>query len=81
MHLSPRCGAYARTTGQPCQAPAIKGKARCRMHGGKSPGRPKLHGRYSQAYMAQIQEWRRVMRGLKAIIQGSGNEAVQKAPY
>ena len=31
---APRCGAHARTTGKPCKAPAVRGKKRCRMHGG-----------------------------------------------
>ncbi len=57
---APRCGARTRR-GQPCQAPAIKGKKRCRMHGGRSTG-PRTpeglersrrarwkHGRYSKA--------------------------------
>ncbi len=33
-----RCGARARTTGQPCRSPAVRGKARCRMHGARSGG-------------------------------------------
>ena len=33
MLSSPRCGARTRT-GTPCRAPAVKGKSRCRMHGG-----------------------------------------------
>lgn len=33
MHEAPRCGARTRK-GTPCQAPAVAGKARCRMHGG-----------------------------------------------
>ena len=33
MHAAPRCGARTRK-GTPCQAPAVAGKARCRMHGG-----------------------------------------------
>jgi hypothetical protein len=58
---APRCGAKARTRGgNPCQAPAVKGKMRCRMHGGLSTGprtpegleRSKRarwkHGRFSQ---------------------------------
>ena len=32
-HLSPRCGAKTRS-GMPCKSPAVKGKKRCRMHGG-----------------------------------------------
>lgn len=39
MREAPRCGAKTRQ-GTSCQAPAIKGKARCRMHGGKGSGAP-----------------------------------------
>jgi hypothetical protein len=40
MRESPRCGAKTRQ-GTPCQAPAVTGKARCRMHGGaKGSGAP-----------------------------------------
>ena len=34
---SPRCGARTRS-GRSCQSPAVRGKRRCRMHGGKSTG-------------------------------------------
>ena len=37
LGLSPRCGARTRG-GCPCRAPAIHGKLRCRMHGGRSTG-------------------------------------------
>jgi hypothetical protein len=37
LHLAPRCGARTRA-GCPCRAPAIRGKLRCRMHGGRSTG-------------------------------------------
>ena len=33
MLASPRCGAQTRN-GDNCRAPALRGKARCRMHGG-----------------------------------------------
>ncbi|AOL93013.1 HGGxSTG domain-containing protein [Porphyrobacter sp. LM 6] len=33
MHAAPRCGARTRSGGG-CEAPAVKDKARCRMHGG-----------------------------------------------
>lgn len=33
-----RCGAKTRTTGLPCLGMAIKGKNRCRLHGGRSTG-------------------------------------------
>jgi hypothetical protein len=31
------CGAYARSTGKPCQAPP-RANGRCKLHGGKSTG-------------------------------------------
>ena len=33
MQASPRCGARTRN-GKTCRAPALRGKTRCRMHGG-----------------------------------------------
>src|SRR5215207_4940374 len=39
MHLSPRCGVRPRG-GRPCRSPAVRGKARCRMHGARA-GAPK----------------------------------------
>jgi hypothetical protein len=35
-----RCGARNRA-GTSCQCPAIKGRGRCRLHGGLSPGAPR----------------------------------------
>ncbi|MGJ0510040.1 MAG: HGGxSTG domain-containing protein [Methylocystis sp.] len=41
MLASPRCGAKTRS-GQPCRAPVVAGKTRCRMHGGAAgSGAPK----------------------------------------
>jgi hypothetical protein len=37
LNAAPRCGAKTRKC-LPCRAPALQGKARCRMHGGNSPG-------------------------------------------
>ncbi len=39
----PKCGAHCRTTGLPCKNAAMV-NGRCRMHGGKSTGRPITHG-------------------------------------
>ena len=51
---APRCGARARTRGgAPCRSPAVRGSARCRMHGGKGSGAPRgnrnawKHGAFS----------------------------------
>ena len=51
--------AHARTTGQPCKNAAMP-NGRCKMHGGKSTGRPITHGlktklaRYNQKAVNQI---------------------------
>ena len=37
MRMKLKCGAYARTTGKPCQAKALA-NGRCRLHGGLSTG-------------------------------------------
>jgi len=37
---APRCLAKTRK-GTPCMAPRVRGKKRCRMHGGTNPGRPR----------------------------------------
>ena len=54
MRSSPRCGAKTRQ-GTPCQAPAVSGKQRCRMHGcAKGSGAPRgnrnalKHGAYTK---------------------------------
>jgi hypothetical protein len=39
LRNAPRCGARTRT-GTPCGCPAIRGRSRCRLHGGLSPGAP-----------------------------------------
>jgi aryl-alcohol dehydrogenase-like predicted oxidoreductase len=37
---APRCEARTRA-GPPCQCPAMRGRKRCRLHGGISPGAPR----------------------------------------
>ena len=46
-HASPRCSATSKRSGLPCQAPAVRGRPVCRMHGARG-GAPKgaTHGRY-----------------------------------
>jgi len=51
---SPMCGAHARQTGKPCQQPAMRGSKRCRLHGGKSTGRPINHGLRAKAFKQHI---------------------------
>lgn len=71
MHMSRRCRARTRA-GTPCQSPAMP-NARCRMHGGKSPGAPKdnsyafRHGRYSAGAIAERQKVGALLRVMKAL--------------
>ena len=47
-HVSQRCGAKARSTGEPCKRWNSIGHTRCKFHGGaKNSGRPIIHGRRS----------------------------------
>jgi hypothetical protein len=70
IHL---CGARTRSGAQ-CRSPVVKGRSRCRMHGGKSPGAPKgnknawKHGRYSRVAIAERSEVRRAVQELQRLI-------------
>ena len=65
MRQSPRCGAKTRK-GTPCIAPAVTGKARCRMHGGAAGSGAPIgnrnalkHGLYtaeSRAFLKHVRE-------------------------
>ena len=67
MHKSPRCGAHCRTTGQPCKNAAMA-NGRCRMHGGKSTGRPVIHGKSTKAAKEQRAEIRTLLKALRELI-------------
>jgi glucans biosynthesis protein len=62
-----RCGARTRQ-GNPCQSPVVKGKRRCRMHGGaQGSGAPKgtRNGNYRHGfYTAEAVAERRVLKAL-----------------
>lgn len=68
LTLHPRCGAYCRTTGNPCRNPSMK-NGRCRMHGGKSTGCPIIHGRNTKAKKRQYAEARELLRALKNMLE------------
>jgi hypothetical protein len=62
MNQAPRCNARTRR-GTPCQSPAVKGRKRCRMHGGAEgsggpPGNRNAfrHGRYTADAIARRRE-------------------------
>jgi hypothetical protein len=59
MRASPRCGAKIRC-GEACRAPAVRGKRRCRMHGGApESGAPRgnqnarKHGLFTKVAIAE----------------------------
>ncbi|WP_287434366.1 HGGxSTG domain-containing protein [Maritimibacter sp.] len=73
LDASPRCGAKTRS-GKPCRAPAVAGKARCRMHGGAvGSGAPKgnknalKHGYYSAEAKAMRKHIRDLIRATHEI--------------
>ena len=67
LREAPRCGARTRR-GKPCPSPAVKGKRRCRMHGGApGSGAPKgeRNGNYRHGfYTAKAIAERRALRAL-----------------
>ena len=64
--MQDRCGAHCRTTGHPClNFPMLNG--RCRMHGGKSTGRPTKHGFYTQNAMADRLELSQLTRDVNEL--------------
>lgn len=92
MRAAPRCGARTRR-GTPCQAPAVRGGRRCRMHGGTGSGPPAgnrnawKHGGYTRAEIARRRRLGRMVRDMKAHLaalssglSGEGRYARPKAP-
>ena len=78
MQFARRCGAKTRT-GMRCGSPAMSGKARCRMHGGKGSGAPKgnhnalRQGLYTKevlARQAKLREYRKRLTATIAVIEG-----------
>ncbi len=56
----PRCGAHCRTTNAPCKSAAMA-NGRCRMHGGKSTGRPVTHGQRTKVAKAKRREAKEIL--------------------
>ncbi|WP_367120182.1 HGGxSTG domain-containing protein [Phenylobacterium sp.] len=65
---APRCLARTRSGGQ-CQAPKVRDKARCRMHGGTNPGPPAgnrnalRHGFYAGSLQSLRRQLARLLQG------------------
>jgi glucans biosynthesis protein len=68
------CGVRTRADA-PCRTPVIKGRSRCRMHGGTSTGAPKgnqyalKHGRYSMRAEKERALGREVLQALRTLIE------------
>ena len=69
-HAPNCCGAKTRA-GTPCKTPPVRGRRRCRMHGGTNPGAPKgnrfawKHGRYTAAAIAERRHFNALLRELQ----------------
>ena len=78
MSRAPRCGARTRS-GSPCRSPAVRGKARCRMHGGArgSDGQPGnrsalKHGFYATKMVELRRQVRELLRDAGDLIEEAG---------
>jgi uncharacterized protein YjcR len=74
MLNSARCGAKTRSGGS-CRSPAVKGKSRCRMHGGaKGSGAPKgnqnalKHGAFCKAALQERAEMSELIREVREVL-------------
>lgn len=75
MRSSPRCGAKTRS-GKPCRSPIVRGRKRCRMHGGaKGAGAPPgnqnalKHGLYTSQAMEERKMLSRLMRDSQKLLE------------
>ena len=78
---APRCGAHARSTGEPCRAKALP-NGRCRNHGGLSTGPKTPEGRkaISQASRQRMASGgkEKALAGLRAWLDAGGREKRSK---
>ena len=77
FRLAPRCGARTRS-GTPCQSPRVKGKTRCRMHGGaRGSGAPRgpANGSYRHGlFTCEAVKGRRMLRAMIADMRAMTDE-------
>jgi hypothetical protein len=77
LRLVPRCCAKTRS-GTPCQSPQVRGKTRCRMHGGaKGSGAPRgsANGSYRHGlFTCEAVEERRMLRAMIAHVRAMTDE-------
>ncbi|MBR1151946.1 HGGxSTG domain-containing protein [Bradyrhizobium sp. JYMT SZCCT0428] len=75
MLASPRCGAKIRSGGS-CRSPAVRGKRRCRMHGGApESGAPmgnqnaRKHGLFTKAATAERKQIQAMLADARKLLQ------------
>ncbi|CAN7259998.1 HGGxSTG domain-containing protein [Bradyrhizobium sp. LjRoot220] len=75
MQASPRCGANTRAGGS-CRAPALRGKRRCRMHGGApKSGAPRRnrnarkHGQFTKVAIAERKRIQALLADARKLLQ------------
>jgi hypothetical protein len=82
MGTAPRCGARTRA-GHPCRQAAVRGRARCRMHGGaKGSGGPRgdrtgnfKHGLWTRESVAARRAVRAEMAEIKVLLRAEKRSA------
>jgi len=81
MRVKQKCGAHARSTGNPCQAKALA-NGRCKNHGGMSTGPTSFAGKLAVAEatskrMASGQR-ERALEGFHRWLEGGGRQTLSK---
>jgi hypothetical protein len=70
MHLSPRCSARSKRTGERCQAPAVTGWSVCRFHGtGGGGSKARRNGNYKHGLFTK--EAVQMRRNISSLLQAS----------
>ena len=70
MHMSPRCSARSKRTGERCRAPAVRGWTVCRFHGAGGGGpKGKRNGNYKHGLFTA--EAMHVRRTISALVRAS----------
>jgi hypothetical protein len=63
-----QCDAKSKRSGERCRAPAVRGKTKCRFHGGaKGSGRPITHGTETRASRIEASKAKARIRALEEI--------------
>jgi len=81
MRLKTQCGAYARSTGNPCRAKALA-NGRCKNHGGMSTGPKTPEGRQAIAHATRQRMASggriRALAGFYRWLEGGGREKLSR---